>query len=377
MKRLITPCLALTALVAVFGSAEEIKRTPALPTPIEAADGWLALFDGESLQGWKWLEGSNWEVNNGVLQNKNGSPGILVTTSPFMNYDLLIEYQTEQGGSLNISFNSVNLKNPNLLPKPIPLDKSLSWVSKTLKVQGESNKLAIPIGLDGNQCAIRCIKLRPLGSLSLFNGKDLSGWKEHPGKKSTFCVTPQGYLHIINGPGDLQSEGKWKDFLLQFDCRTNGKNLNSGAFFRCLPGQYQQGYEAQIHNGFTREAEKEYTLEIYDPKTNELTEKKKIKSSATDYGTGAIYRRIPARRQVANDQEWFTMTVLAHQNHIATWVNGVQVVDWTDNRPIKANARQGAYLEAGPISFQGHDPTTDIDFRAIRIIDLKSPKETE
>jgi hypothetical protein len=34
------------------------------------------------------------------------------------------------------------------------------------------------------------------------------------------------------------------------------------------------------------------------------------------------------------------------------------------------NARQGCYLKKGPISIQGHDPTTDLLFRNIRIAEL-------
>ena len=54
---------------------------------------------------------------------------------------------------------------------------------------------------------------------------------------------------------------------------------------------------------------------------------------SSDYGTGAIYRRVPARRQASHDGEWFTMTVVAQGRHIATWVNGIQVdpMDWLEN----------------------------------------------
>jgi hypothetical protein len=76
---------------------------------------------------------------------------------------------------------------------------------------------------------------------------------------------------------------------------------------------------------------------------------------------------MPARKAVARDQEWFTMTVVARGRHIATWVNGIQQVDWTDNRPADKNPRKGYRGEAGPISIQGHDPTTDLSFRNIRI----------
>ena len=60
--------------------------------------------------------------------------------------------------------------------------------------------------------------------------------------------------------------------------------------------------------------------------------------------------------------------------HLATWVNGVQVADWTDNRPLADNARKGCRLEKGAISLQGHDPTTDLSFRNIRIADLAADK---
>jgi len=69
--------------------------------------------------------------------------------------------------------------------------------------------------------------------------------------------------------------------------------------------------------------------------------------------------------------------VVAKGNHLATWVNGVQVVDWIDNRKLADNARNGCKLEKGPISLQGHDPTTDLAFRNIRLVDLTPVKRDE
>jgi hypothetical protein len=68
------------------------------------------------------------------------------------------------------------------------------------------------------------------------------------------------------------------------------------------------------------------------------------------------------------------MTVAANGRHLATWVNGVQQADWTDNRPQSDNARNGCRLEKGAISLQGHDRTTDLDFRNIRIAELRAAK---
>jgi uncharacterized protein with LGFP repeats len=91
-----------------------------------------------------------------------------------------------------------------------------------------------------------------------------------------------------------------------------------------------------------------------------------------DFGTGGIYNRQPARKVVSRDREWFTKTVIAAGKHIAVWVNGYLVSDWTDTRPEKDNARQGARTRAGSIGLQGHDPTTDLSFRNIQIMEYPS-----
>jgi hypothetical protein len=68
------------------------------------------------------------------------------------------------------------------------------------------------------------------------------------------------------------------------------------------------------------------------------------------------------------DGEWFGMTIVAHGNHLTTWVNGA---DFFDNGSKSDNARTGCKLEAGHISIQGHDPTTDLSFKNIRVAELK------
>src|SRR5262249_8789995 len=84
----------------------------------------------------------------------------------------------------------------------------------------------------GTKVSLRNIKLRPVGLKPVFNGKDLTGWKEIKTNrtKSEFTVTDKGELNIKNGPGDLQTEGQWGDFVLQLEIFSNGEHLNSGVF---------------------------------------------------------------------------------------------------------------------------------------------------
>lgn len=93
------------------------------------------------------------------------------------------------------------------------------------------------IGLQLNSGAVefRNIKLRPLGLASLFNGKDLTGWKTYPDMASKFTVNGKGELNVKNGKGQLESVGEFGDFVLQLECISHKPALNSGIFFRSIP----------------------------------------------------------------------------------------------------------------------------------------------
>jgi Domain of Unknown Function (DUF1080) len=372
MRRLLAIAAILTALLASH-AAEEPKLNSL--TPQEISEGWLLLFDGETSFGWT-VKGDA-KVNNGIWVIGGAEPTTLQSTTQFGLGELTFLGLVEgKDSEATFSIHGINiLRNPT--DKWLPYRIKVAAGSVEIDSNGKTTAIKLTAPLEpgpikisvpaGGRMRLRDVKLRPFGVKSIFNGKDLTGWKEHPGKKSKCGVNDQGEITMKDGPGDLQSEGQWDDFVLQIECKTNGKHLNSGVFFRCRPNEYQQGYEAQIHNGFAAEPNKEYTIETYDPESGKVLTTRKEKYAALDYGTGGIYRRMPARKQAAQDGEWFTMTVVAQGWHMATWVNGLQVVDWTDTRPVKDNARNGCKLEKGPISLQGHDPTTDLNFKNIRI----------
>ncbi len=155
-------------------------------------------------------------------------------------------------------------------------------------------------------------------------------------------------LRVTNGAGQLESKLLVEDFCLQTEVCVHGDALNSGVFFRCIPGDWMMGYECQIQNG----------MKNNDPKT------------PLDAGTGAIYRRQNARQIVAKDRQWFTLSILADEANICTWVNGYPTTCWTDTRKPDDNPRKGLRLRGGSIILQGHDPTTDIEFRRMCVAEL-------
>lgn len=208
------------------------------------------------------------------------------------------------------------------------------------------------LGLQKNagKVSFRNIRLRPILGASLLKGDELTGWHLVPGGQSTFTLK-NGELHVQNGRGYLESDDEWGDFILQSEIFSNGEHLNSGIFFRAMRGTEQNpadGYEAQVRNQWEGDD----------------------RNKPVDFGTGGIYRRIPTRRVVSSDFEWFTMTVAARGSQMSVWVNGYPVTDWIDTRKPDENPRKGLRTAAGHLSIQGHDPTTDLRFRNFRIAEL-------
>lgn len=375
-------CLAL--LVPVHPAHDDAELLPPGITMKKAFQGWIALYDGATTYGWK-AEG-NTKVDQGILTIGGEKEASLTTTSFFGGFELMINFRVEGTvGGFMINSAGRKAENNELLSPPATMFKDYTL---TFSASDKTGPITITTHA-GTTLHIKSIILKPLGTKSIFNGKNLDGWKEIPGKKSIFTVTSGGEINVKNGNGDLQTIDLWDDFVAQVDIISNGDHLNSGLFFRCLPGEFWSGYEAQVRN------EWQTTIKLKDGKshTGSMTmvgdsvgltagrqklsfTKSEIESitdhrdKPIDFGSGGIYHHCPARKVVSTDREWYTMTVIAHGNHLAVWVNGYQTAEFTDNRPMNRNARNGRKDGAGCLSIQGHDPTTDLNFKNIRIAPL-------
>ena len=355
----------------------------------ELREGWISLFDGQSLFGWRATSKADWKVEDGTIVVTSGEKGLLCTAAQFDRYVLKLEFrsaaETNSGVFLNTPQKPTDPASDcyelNIAPadNPFPTGslvkrqkvegeyQSTDWQAYEVRVDGGHVHVKLngeqvldytdpaPLGrghiglqLNSGRVAFRNIKLKPLGVKPLFNGKDLTGWKQYPEMASKFSVGEAGDLRVEDGRGQLETEQAYGDFVLQLECITHAPGLNSGIFFRCIPGDVMMGYEAQIHNGF----------------------KNDDRAQPVDWGTGAIFRRQPARLVAADDQEWFSMTLIVHGPHMAAWVNGFPVCVWSDPRPPHENPRKGLRLEAGTLMIQGHDPTTNISFRNLRANEL-------
>jgi hypothetical protein len=380
---------AETKAAVAEDTSPPVTDAPQLLTEDELDAGWIALFDGETLFGWRPTTDANWHVEDGAIVVDDGKPGLLLTTTTFSDYVLKVDFKSAKGTNSGIFLHTpLDVKDPetdcyelNIADSDNPFPTcslvkriktegdfdSDDWQSYEVKVSGDQVTVSldddlvldytdpyplrrghIGLQLNAGRVAFRNIMLRPLETKRIFNGKDLTGWKTYPNMDSEFAVNAEGDLNVKNGKGQLETEASYGDFVLQLECISNAEQLNSGIFFRCIPGDVMMGYESQIHNGF-----------------QDGDRRKPV-----DCGTGGIFRRVNARLVVADDLKWFHKTLIADGPHMATWVNGYQVTAWTDDREPNENPRRGLRTDPGTIMIQGHDPMTDLSFRNISITEL-------
>jgi hypothetical protein len=75
----------------------------ALVPATQGDDGWVPLFDGKSLDGWK-VYGSKadeWTVEDGMIVCK-GQGGWLGTTKEYANFEVKLEYRLKPGGNSGV-----------------------------------------------------------------------------------------------------------------------------------------------------------------------------------------------------------------------------------------------------------------------------------
>jgi hypothetical protein len=198
------------------------------------------------------------------------------------------------------------------------------------------------------------IALAPLaaaekGFTSLFNGKDLTGWKvsENPG---TFTV--QDGAIVAHGPrshcfymGPFRNH-TFQDFELKVDVMTK-PGSNGGIFIdtEYLENNWPaKGFEVQVNNTFVKDPRK--TASLYQVKDN--------------------------GQEVARDNVWFTEHIIAKGNTITVKVDDKLVTEWTqpaDWAGVKSFPDRR--IRPGTIALQGHDPESTVYYKNIRIKPLK------
>jgi hypothetical protein len=183
------------------------------------------------------------------------------------------------------------------------------------------------------------------GFVSLFNGKDFTGWKV--ANPASFKI--ENGAIVANGtPGHAYYDGPvgnhaFTNFILKVDVMTRA-NSNGGIF---IGTEYQEsgwpakGLEVQVNNTYKA-----------DP----------IKS-------GSLYQIVNVNEPPAKDDEWFTETITVQGSMVMTQVNDKHLVHWMQPADWKGLGAGGAdkRIRTGTIALQAHDPGSTVYYRNIRI----------
>lgn len=160
------------------------------------------------------------------------------------------------------------------------------------------------------------IKQPPPGFTALFNGKDLSGWRDAD-KQSQFWKVENGVLHYVGKGGrNLVTEKNYRDFELYVDWKIE-KGGDSGIYLRGVP-----------------------QVQIWDNKE----------------GSGGLWNNPPGSPGkvplvVADNPpgQWNTFHIIMKGDHVTVYLNGKKVVE---NAVLQPGGKPAP--SQGPIELQIH-----------------------
>jgi hypothetical protein len=166
------------------------------------------------------------------------------------------------------------------------------------------------------------------GFVSLYNGKDLSGWTvvNGDGKFAAEgeCIVGSG--KDVKSNTFLRSDKTYKNFDFHFEMKFDDLSGNSGMMFRALqkPGNDGRvhGYQCEHDNGKARA----WTAGLYDEaRRGWLYPDKSDKEKQAEFTkTG---------QQLIKWDDWNKIRILCEDKHIQIWLNGEKRVDYTDTAP--------------------------------------------
>jgi hypothetical protein len=185
------------------------------------------------------------------------------------------------------------------------------------------------------------------GWISLFNGKDLTGWDGDPKiwRVENGCIS--GKAAKVSHNTFLIYNHPFADFELTAKCMLikGGGFTNSGIQYRSKVIDPKEwivgGYQADMGDG--------YWGTLYEER-----------------GRGGLGKKLEGAKD-PKDGEWVDFRIVANGNHLEQYLNGVKAMDFVDTDEKKA-------AKEGIIALQYHAPGLDFEvrFKDVRIKILNS-----
>ena len=182
------------------------------------------------------------------------------------------------------------------------------------------------------------------GWISLYNGKNLDGWKI--GANASSITVVDGNIQISGPRAHLFYDGPVKNHMFknfEFKAQVMTKpGANSGIFIHTAyqeDGWPSQGYEVQVNN------------------------------SHTDYKrTGSLYNVVDVKETYVKDNEWYTEYIKVEGKHITIKINDKTVVDYEETDVDKREGdMKTKFLKSGTFALQAHDPKSVVLYKDIMV----------
>jgi hypothetical protein len=191
------------------------------------------------------------------------------------------------------------------------------------------------------------------GFTSLFNGRDLTGWKIG-GPAESFTVR-DGAI-VASGPashayydGPFRNH-RFRNFELRIDIMAR-PGANGGVY---VLTEFEQVGGNQRASG--RFPSKGFEVQVYN--------------STAGPRTGSLYHVVDILDQSpTKDNEWFTETIIVNGDTIVVKINDKQVVNWTQPADWDGGREGPGRRITGPgtIALQAHDAKSAVLYKNIRI----------
>lgn len=190
------------------------------------------------------------------------------------------------------------------------------------------------------------------GWVTMFNGKDLSGWRSNDETPNVFTVE-NGAIKVSGGRAHLFYVGpvgvsRYKNFEFRAKVMTT-PGSNSGIYFHAdfeTSGWPSKGYECQVNTSHTD-----------------------VKKTGGLYAVQDVNNVAPSK-----DNVWFDYYIKVEGKRIIIQIDGKTTVDWTqpDNwDPAKTLTNMpGRKLGEGLIALQGHDPKSTTYYKDLAVHEL-------
>jgi hypothetical protein len=191
MKRLLFAPVVLLSIFAFAVAEDEKSDKPAAEKSAEKSadkEGWISLFDGKTLDGWKANEHpDNWTVEDGNIVGRGPRSHLFCTAGDFTDFEFSTEIKTEKGTNSGIFFHTEFQKD--------------GWPAK------------------GYECQVNVTQGDPVKTGSLYNvkkvykteAKDGEWWTQTikvEGKHITVSVNGKVVVDYEEDPKDIQGNRK-------------------------------------------------------------------------------------------------------------------------------------------------------------------------